>query len=55
MKKRSKWWVHYPGEVYANNIDFKKPVTKEVAKAEARSWLGTKRLPPGTEIWAGDY
>ena len=54
VKKRYKWWVHYPGEVYANDMDWYEPVDEETARKRARRWLGVKRLPRGTEIWAGD-
>jgi len=49
--KKARWMVHYPGQFYANNLDFKRPVTKERAKQEAREWLGVKKLPPGTEVY----
>jgi len=55
MKKRCKWWVKYPGQFYANDMDWHNPVTEATARKRARNWLGKKRLPPGTEIWAGDY
>ncbi len=51
--KSCRWWVHYPGEVYANNMDFYHPVSEETAKQEARDWLGVTRLPKGTEVWIG--
>jgi len=54
-KKKYTWWIRYPGQFYANTMSFKKPVTEETARKEARSWLGVKRLPPGTELWGGDY
>jgi len=50
-----KWWVHYPGEVYANDMDFYEPVTRKTATNRARDWLGVKRLPNGTEIWPGQH
>jgi hypothetical protein len=47
------WYVHLPGEVYANSVgdypkDFKNE--KEV-RQHMREWLGVKRLPRGTGIW----
>ena len=53
MKKSCKWWVHYPGEVYANDMDWCEPVTRKESTDRARNWLGVKRLPHGTEIWIG--
>ena len=54
-KLRFKWWVHFPGEAYANDFDFKKPVSEAYARKYIRNWAGVKRLSRGTEIWAGDY
>jgi len=53
VKKSYRWWAKFPRAVYANNFDFKRPVTEKEAREEIRSWLGSKRLPRGTEVWAG--
>lgn len=51
--KRLRWWCRFPGEVYANNFDFSRPVTEAEARDDMRRWLGVDRLPRGTEVWPG--
>ena len=51
--KSNRWWARFPGEVYANTFDFWKPVTEKRARKEMREYLGTKKLPSGTEVWRG--
>ena len=32
-KKSYRWWAKFPRAVYANNFDFKRPVTEKEGKA----------------------
>jgi hypothetical protein len=49
--KKYKWWFKFPTQFYANDLDFNKPVDEATARKEMRSWLGVKKLPPGTQVW----
>jgi len=53
MRKSTYWWFKIPGEVYANDVFFKKPVDLNHAKRYVRAWLGVTRLPRGTQFWPG--
>ena len=44
-----RWWVHFPGAVYANGPF--EAGTKAAAREWVLDWLGVKRLPRGTGIW----
>ena len=48
-KKVKKWFVHFPGDVYATEF-FDCKSLQEV-KDSARKFLGVSRLPKGTQIW----
>jgi len=52
MKSKT-WWVFLPGEVYANSWHFEDAVTEREARAWVRECLELKRLPRGTQAWAG--
>lgn len=54
IKKRFKWWAKFPSSAYANDFDFRKPVTEAEARKHIRSWSGRKTLH-GVEVWSGDY
>ncbi len=45
------WMVHYPGEVYANDIQLKKPMNEQEVRQNEREILGVDRLPNGIEFW----
>jgi len=47
--KVKKWFVHFPGDVYATEF-FDCKSLQEV-KDSARKFLGVSRLPKGTQIW----
>ncbi len=49
MKRNRKWFVHFPGDVYA--IEFFDCKNLQEVKQSARKFLGVSRLPKGTEIW----
>lgn len=52
MTERSThWMVHYPGEVYANDIRFETPMNEQGVRANEREILEVKRLPNGIEFW----
>ena len=51
MTKSTHWWVHYPGEVYANDIHFRKPLDEQEVRQNEREILGVSRLPNGIEFW----
>lgn len=50
-KRSTKWFVHYPGEVYANDLHFKKPLNEPEVRAYLRELHNTKRLSNGLEVW----
>lgn len=52
-RKSRKWWVHFPNQVYANDIEFEHPVDVEEAKEWIRNWIKVKRLPRYTQVWPG--
>lgn len=52
-RRSRKWFVHFRGAVYANDIDFGHPETIEAAIDYALSWLGTDKVPAGTQFWMG--
>ena len=45
------WKVHYPGEVYANDIRLNIPMDEQEVRANEREVIGVKRLPNGIEFW----
>lgn len=47
----SHWMVHYPGEVYANDLRFNKPASKREVLDYLRRFHNVKRLTRGTEVW----
>jgi len=49
--KSYRWYVHFPGEAYANDMRFDHPATETEAREYVRDWLGVKRLPRGTQVW----
>ena len=52
MTERSTHWnVHYPGEVYSNDIRLEIPMTEQEVRANEREVIGVKRLPDGIEFW----
>jgi len=50
--KSNKWWVHLPGEVYANSFCFDERIGKKEFREYLLSWLGCRRAPRGTQMWA---
>ncbi len=50
-EKHYKWYFHSPGMIYAGNLDFNEPVSKEEVKEELRQRWDVKRLPNGTAVW----
>lgn len=52
-RRARKWYVLFRGAVYANDIDFKQPVTIEAAIDYALRWLGVEKVPAGTQFWVG--
>lgn len=52
MTERSDhWMVHYPGEVYANDIRLDDCLNEQEVRANEREVIGVKRLPDGIEFW----
>jgi len=52
MARRSaRWMGHQPGMVYAVTMTFNSPVTERDARAWLRTYLGVKRLKPGSSVW----
>jgi len=51
--KRCVWWCLFPGEVYGSDFRFREPVSEKEARSYIRDWAKVKRLPRGTQIWAG--
>ena len=59
-KKHNRWYVKFPGAVYANGpVEFDKPVSAREMRAWVRDWLSgpiakqtVTRLPRGTQVWA---
>jgi len=45
------WMVHYPGEVYGNDIRLKQPMNEKEVRQNEREVLGVSRLPNGIEFW----
>ena len=53
------WYVHFPGEVYANGpVRFDEDISEQGFRAWVREWLSgpianqtVRRLPPGTQVW----
>lgn len=50
-RRSRKWWVWYPGEVYANDVDFTYPATLEDAVDYVLNWLGQDEMPAGIKFW----
>ena len=46
------WSVHYPGEVYANDLRFNKPLNESEVRAYLRDFHKVERLSNGLEVWA---
>lgn len=46
------WYVKLPGETYANSWEFTHPVSECEVRTYVRDYLGLKRLPRGTQVWA---
>lgn len=46
------WYVKLPGETYANSWEFECRVSEREVRAYVRDYLGLKRLPSGTQVWA---
>ena len=53
MVKAYRWYVRFPTQFHSNNLDFKRPVDEKTARKEIREYLGTKRVPRGTEVYPG--
>jgi len=52
MTRRSTHWkVHYPGEVYANDIRLETLMNEQEVRANEREILGVKKLPDEMEFW----
>jgi len=51
LMKNRKWFVFLPGEVYANDYRFERPVTEREVREYVRERLGVERLPRGTQVW----
>jgi hypothetical protein len=49
--RTTRWWVFYPGEVYANNCDFRVPIAESQFRAWLRNFHKVERLPRGIQIW----
>lgn len=50
--KRSKHWsVHYPGEVYANDLRFNAALNEIEVRKYLRDLHKTTRLSNGLEVW----
>ena len=50
-KKSVKWYIHYEGEVYANDLYFNMPLNESEVRAYLREFHNTKRLSNNTQIW----
>lgn len=51
MSKSTHWMVHYPGEAYANDLRFKRPLDEREVREHLREHHGVKRLWNGVELW----
>lgn len=50
MRKKSKWYYHFPGNPYAYGPTTDRYYASEI-RALLRQWWDLKRLPNGTEVW----
>ena len=52
MAQRSThWMVKLPGEVYANDLEFKKPLNEPEVREYLREYYNVKKMFKGTEVW----
>jgi len=50
-KRSTHWKVHYPGEIYANDIRLDIPMNEREVRANEREILKVKKLPYEMEFW----
>lgn len=49
--KSTHWHVHYPGEVYAGDLQFYTPQNEQQVRHYLRDVEEIERLPDGLELW----
>ena len=51
--KSDHWKLFYPGEFYAGDLSYDKPVNEKEVRADVRKCYGINRLPAGTYVEPG--
>lgn len=51
--KSNHWMLFYPGEFYAGDLAYHKPVNEREVREDVRERYGVKRLPAGTYVEPG--
>lgn len=51
--KSDHWKLFYPGEFYAGDLSYCKPMNEREVRADVRWRYGVKRLPAGTYVEPG--
>ena len=47
------WKLFYPGEFYAGDLEYYKPVNEKEVRADVRERYGVQKLPAGTYVEPG--
>jgi len=51
--KSMHWMLFYPGEFYAGDLAYYKPVNEKEVREDVRERYGIKKLPAGTHVEPG--